>query len=96
MWLPIEDILDGIAEHLRSQPNLVVIAPPGAGKTTRIPQVLIDRGIAKQRVLMLEPRRLAAVGGAARLNAAHAWATRSGICGRSGSVSGARSGSGDD
>jgi ATP-dependent helicase HrpB len=58
--LPIEDVLEEIAARLRAAPNLVVIAPPGAGKTTRVPQVLIDRGVVSGRVLMLEPRRLAA------------------------------------
>ncbi len=48
-----------------------MVAPPGAGKTTRIPQLLLDRGIVKPtaRVLMLEPRRIAARRAASRIAA---------------------------
>lgn len=61
-WLPIDDVLPEVVGHLRSAPNLVLIAPPGAGKTTRLPQALVDEGVVPsgERVLVLEPRRLAA------------------------------------
>ncbi len=46
-----------IAARLRREPNLVIEAPPGAGKTTRVPPALLGLG---GEVLVLEPRRLAA------------------------------------
>src|SRR5690348_5620373 len=58
MDLPIEPLLPEIVAHLRTNANLVVEAPPGAGKTTRVPRALLD--IAAREVLVLEPRRLAA------------------------------------
>jgi ATP-dependent helicase HrpB len=56
--LPIDPLLPEIAAHLRSANTLVVEAPPGAGKTTRVPPALLDG--AEGEVLVLEPRRLAA------------------------------------
>lgn len=59
--LPIDQLLPEIVESLRRAPSLVVEAPPGAGKTTRVPAALLDAGIAGGReVWVLEPRRLAA------------------------------------
>jgi ATP-dependent helicase HrpB len=59
--LPIDPLLPGIAAALRAAPTLVVEAPPGAGKTTRIPSALLDGGVAGDReIVVLEPRRLAA------------------------------------
>ncbi|MFN2481776.1 MAG: ATP-dependent RNA helicase [Pyrinomonadaceae bacterium] len=59
--LPIDQFLPEIAESLRRSPSLVVEAPPGAGKSTRVPAALLDAGIAGGReVWVLEPRRLAA------------------------------------
>jgi ATP-dependent helicase HrpB len=59
--LPIDPLLPRVIESLRSAPNLVIEAPPGAGKTTRVPPALLDTGIACEReVWVLEPRRLAA------------------------------------
>ncbi len=54
--LPVDSVVPQILAHLRESPNLVVEAPPGAGKTTRIPPALLEFG----EVLVLEPRRLAA------------------------------------
>ena len=56
--LPIDPLLPAILDHLRSANNLVVEAPPGAGKTTRVPPALLD--LSAGEVLVLEPRRLAA------------------------------------
>ena len=69
--LPIDEVLPEVVRHLRQGPNLVLIAPPGAGKTTRLPQALIDEKVvgAGQRVLVLEPRRLAARLAATRIAA---------------------------
>src|SRR4051794_38596293 len=61
--LPIDALLPEIVERLRSGPNLVVEAPPGAGKTTRVPRAIMEAGIAAEahpEVWVLEPRRLAA------------------------------------
>jgi ATP-dependent helicase HrpB len=56
--LPVDDLLPAIRESLQRNPNLVIEAPPGAGKTTRVPPSLLD--IVRGQVLVLEPRRLAA------------------------------------
>ncbi|MBD0325849.1 MAG: ATP-dependent RNA helicase [Pyrinomonadaceae bacterium] len=58
--LPIDALLPEIIESLRRTPNLVIEAPPGAGKTTRVPSALLDAGLAGDgEVWVLEPRRLA-------------------------------------
>jgi ATP-dependent helicase HrpB len=56
--LPIDDLLPAIIESLRVSKNLVIEAPPGAGKTTRVPPALLS--MMRGQVLVLEPRRLAA------------------------------------
>jgi ATP-dependent helicase HrpB len=59
--LPIDPLLPEIVESLRAHPTLVLEAPPGAGKTTRVPRALLDAGFADQGdIVVLEPRRLAA------------------------------------
>jgi ATP-dependent helicase HrpB len=58
--LPIDDLLAGIRESLGRGHNLVIEAPPGAGKTTRVPPALLDLVPEQRQVLVLEPRRLAA------------------------------------
>src|SRR5918993_3349932 len=59
--LPIDALLPDILASLREAPNLVVEAPPGAGKTTRVPPAMLDAGLAGGgEVWVLEPRRLAA------------------------------------
>lgn len=65
--LPIDEALPGLRDALR-KPNAVLVAPPGAGKTTRVPLALIDEGwVAGRKLVMLEPRRLAARGAATRM-----------------------------
>jgi ATP-dependent helicase HrpB len=56
--LPIDTLVPAILGELGRRPNLVIEAPPGAGKTTRVPPALLDLGPGQ--VLVLEPRRLAA------------------------------------
>lgn len=56
--LPIDDALPAILRVLRESPALVIEAPPGAGKTTRVPPELL--ALVRGQVLVLEPRRIAA------------------------------------
>ncbi|HZZ85959.1 MAG TPA: ATP-dependent helicase HrpB [Anaeromyxobacteraceae bacterium] len=59
--LPIDPLLPEVADALRRGPALVIEAPPGAGKTTRVPRALLEAGLAERgEVVVLEPRRLAA------------------------------------
>src|SRR5512142_211599 len=59
--LPIDPFIPKIVDSLRRHPSLVVEAPPGAGKTTRVPRAVLEAsGAGGGAVLVLEPRRLAA------------------------------------
>jgi ATP-dependent helicase HrpB len=58
LHLPIDELLPAIRRSLETQPNLVIEAPPGAGKTTRVPRALLPE--VRGHVLVAEPRRLAA------------------------------------
>ena len=58
---PISPLLPAIADSLATHPRLVLEAPPGAGKTTQVPLALLDAPwLQGQRIVMLEPRRVAA------------------------------------
>ncbi|MBV6288651.1 ATP-dependent helicase HrpB [Pseudomonas aegrilactucae] len=66
--LPIDAVLPALRTALQQRHEAVLEAPPGAGKTTRVPLALLDAPwLAGQRILMLEPRRLAARAAAERL-----------------------------
>ncbi|WP_306117341.1 MULTISPECIES: ATP-dependent helicase HrpB [unclassified Roseitalea] len=66
--LPVVDVLGDLAAALDDRPNAVLVAPPGAGKTTLVPLALLDaQWAAGQRIVMLEPRRLAARAAARRM-----------------------------
>lgn len=66
--LPIDEALPALCAALRKSNCAVLVAPPGAGKTTRVPLVLIEEPWAKDsKILVLEPRRLAARAAAARM-----------------------------
>ena len=68
MMLPVDAILPDLLAALERGPNAVLVAQPGAGKTTRVPLALLDapwRGDG--RILVLEPRRLAARAAARRM-----------------------------
>jgi ATP-dependent helicase HrpB len=68
--LPVDAVLPELVEGLRRRPNAVVRAPTGAGKTTRVPPALLDAGlVGTGKVLLLEPRRLAARAAARRIAA---------------------------
>jgi ATP-dependent helicase HrpB len=67
--LPIDAALPELTAALRARNAAVLVAPPGAGKTTRVPLVLLDEPWATKKILVLEPRRLAARAAAARMAA---------------------------
>jgi ATP-dependent helicase HrpB len=67
-FLPIDPILPELLHTIAVSPNTVLQAPPGAGKTTRVPLALLDlAALGAGRIVMLEPRRLAAVNAANRM-----------------------------
>ncbi|HGM6311431.1 TPA: ATP-dependent helicase HrpB [Pseudomonas putida] len=66
--LPIDAVLPALRQALEKRDEAVLEAPPGAGKTTRVPLALLNEPwLAGQTILMLEPRRLAARAAAERL-----------------------------
>src|ERR1700682_5213902 len=69
--LPIDEALPRLTAALRQHHAVVLVAPPGAGKTTRVPLWLLDTlWAADKKILVLEPRRLAARAAAERVGAA--------------------------
>lgn len=67
--LPIEPVLPELLSTARSQPCVVLQAPPGAGKTTRVPLALLDCPWITGKVIVIQPRRLAVYSAAHRLAA---------------------------
>ncbi|MEM9320466.1 MAG: ATP-dependent helicase HrpB [Pseudomonadota bacterium] len=67
--LPIEAVLPALIDALAKHGRAVLQAPPGAGKTTRVPLAIDAAGLAPGRIVMLEPRRLAARAAAERMAA---------------------------
>ena len=66
--LPVTQILPELLQALEYSPSAVLQAPPGAGKTTLVPLALLDVDwLAGQKIILLEPRRLAARAAAERL-----------------------------
>lgn len=66
--LPIDAVLNDVRAALRARTSAVLVAPPGAGKTTRIPLALLDEEWLKgKKILLLEPRRIAARAAAERM-----------------------------
>ncbi|MGL4319471.1 MAG: DEAD/DEAH box helicase, partial [Paracoccaceae bacterium] len=65
--LPIDDALPALRTALAFRGMAVLQAPPGAGKTTRVPLDLLAAGLVQGRIIMLEPRRLAARAAAERM-----------------------------
>src|SRR2546426_6939433 len=66
--LPIWEIHSQVVETLRTGNRLVLVAPTGSGKTTQVPQMLLDGGLAgDKKIVVLQPRRVAARTVAARV-----------------------------
>jgi len=66
--LPIDAVLDDLARTLAGHNVAVLVAPPGAGKTTRVPLALLDAPWAEnKKIIVLEPRRIAARASAERM-----------------------------
>jgi ATP-dependent helicase HrpB len=75
--LPIDAVLDDLAQTLDVHNAAVLVAPPGAGKTTRVPLALLDAPWARaKKIIVLEPRRIAARASAERM--AHTLSERAG------------------
>ncbi|HTN41015.1 MAG TPA: ATP-dependent helicase HrpB, partial [Asticcacaulis sp.] len=67
--LPVEEIYAPLKSWLADNTTALIIAPPGAGKTTGIPLALLDAPwLTDQKIILLEPRRLAARAAAARMS----------------------------
>lgn len=65
--LPITEALPELLTALRGEGRAVLQAPPGAGKTTVVPLAMLEAGLTDRKILMLEPRRLAARAAAERM-----------------------------
>lgn len=65
--LPVDLVLPDLITALRSNKRAVLQAPPGAGKTSRVPLAMLDANLTTGKIIMLEPRRLAARAAAERL-----------------------------
>jgi ATP-dependent helicase HrpB len=66
--LPINDVLEELRTVLKVRDEVVLEAPPGAGKTTMVPLALLDADwLSGQKIIMLEPRRMAARAAAERM-----------------------------
>ncbi|KAK0348912.1 hypothetical protein LTR94_035247, partial [Friedmanniomyces endolithicus] len=65
--LPIHAVLPDLLAALRASSNAVLVAPPGAGKTTAVAPALLDQPWCEGQVLLLSPRRLAARAAAERI-----------------------------
>lgn len=72
--LPIDDVLPDFLDKLRRAGAVVLEAPTGAGKTTRVPPAILEAGLAGERqVVVLEPRRVAARAAARRMAEENGW-----------------------
>jgi ATP-dependent helicase HrpB len=69
--LPIDAFLPKIIENFRSKKNLIISAAPGSGKTTRLPPALL--GACSGKIIVLEPRKMAAIAAAHRVADENAW-----------------------
>lgn len=67
--LPVHEVLPKLCAALDTNPNAVLAAPPGAGKTTLVPLVLLEQPWLLGKIILIEPRRLAARAAARRMAA---------------------------
>ncbi len=66
--LPVAAVVDNLKAFLQNRPSAVLVAPPGAGKTTAVPLALLEEvWLTGRRILLLAPRRLAARSAASRM-----------------------------
>src|SRR5918997_6218451 len=75
--LPIDPFLPDITSRLRESRALVLVAEPGAGKTTRVPPAILRAGLLRTEhpnLVMLQPRRVAARAAAMRIAEEQGWA----------------------
>src|SRR4051794_21538565 len=74
--LPIDSLLPEVIASLRARRELVLVAPPGAGKTTRVPPAILGAGLLDPEhpaLVVLQPRRVAARASATRIAAEQGW-----------------------
>ena len=74
--LPVDSVLPEILDALRTRRALVLVAPPGSGKTTRVPPAILRAGLlsdAHPQLLLLQPRRVAARASARRIAEENGW-----------------------
>jgi ATP-dependent helicase HrpB len=75
--LPIDEVLPDVVAALKTSRSLVLVAPPGAGKTTRVPPAILKAGLLANRehpnLVMLQPRRVAARASAQRIAEEQRW-----------------------
>jgi ATP-dependent helicase HrpB len=74
--LPIDAVLPDVIGRLRESRSLVLVAPPGAGKTTRVPPAIVRAGLLSKEhpnLVMLQPRRVAARASAERIADENGW-----------------------
>jgi len=68
MKFPIDDVIPDLKAALAARPSAILVAEPGAGKTTRVPLALLaEAWTVGKKIVMLEPRRLAARAAASRM-----------------------------
>jgi ATP-dependent helicase HrpB len=58
--LPIYELRDELIDPIRTESRLIIEAPTGSGKSTQVPQMLLDSGLCEKDIVVLQPRRLAA------------------------------------
>jgi len=73
--LPVDSLLPELADRLKHHPIVILEAPPGSGKTTRVAPSLIDAGLCddRRRTFLLQPRRVAARATAQRIASERSW-----------------------
>jgi ATP-dependent helicase HrpB len=89
--LPIDAVLDELHTALAAGVSAVLVGPPGAGKTTRVPLALMEEDwLQGRKILVLQPRRIAARAAAERMahSLSEAVGERIGLCARMVSKSG--------